>query len=85
MGVVEQAPEFFVGFELSFLMRRRLDHVLKVVVVNQGRELRHHRVHLLLGVEIHAIWIVTVSVFVHQGTLGQIGRNEFGDCGSLIG
>ena len=79
MGVVEQAPKFLVGFELRLLMGCRLDHVLEVVVVDQGRELRHHRVHLLLGVEIHAIWIVTVSVFVHQGTLCQVWRDEFGE------
>lgn len=55
MGVVEQAPEFLVGFELRLLMGRRLDRVLEVVVVDQGRDLGHHRIHLLLGVQIHAI------------------------------
>ena len=79
MGVVEQAPKFLVGFELRLLMGCRLDHVLEVVVVDQGRKLRHHRIHLLLGVEIHAIRIVAVSVFVHHGTLGQVWRDEFGE------
>ena len=36
MGVVEQAPKFLVGFELRHLMGCRLDHILKVVVVDQG-------------------------------------------------
>ena len=79
MGVVEQAPKFFVGFELGLLMGCRLDHVLEVVVVDQGREHGHHLVHLLLCVQIHAIWIVTVSVFMHHGTLCQVWRDEFGE------
>lgn len=41
MGVVEQAPEFLVGFELRLLMGRLLDHALEVVVVDQGREQGH--------------------------------------------
>lgn len=60
-------------------MGRRLDHVLEVIVVDQSRELAHHGIHLLLRVEIHAIWIVTVSVFMHHGTLGQVWRDEFGE------
>ena len=58
-------------------MGRRLDHVLEVVVVDQGRELRHHGIHLLLRVEIHAIRIVASSIFMHHRTLRQIRRNEF--------
>lgn len=77
MGVVEQGPNFLVGFELGLLMRRRLDRVLEVVVVDQGRELGHHRIHFLLRVQIHAIRVVAVRVFMHHGTLRQIGRNEF--------
>ena len=79
MGVVEQAPKFLIGFELGLLMGCRLDHVLEVVVVDQGRELGHHCIHLLRGVEIHAIRVVTVSVFMHHGTLGQVWRDEFGE------
>ena len=79
MGVVEQAPKFLIGFELRLLMGCRLDHVLEVVVVDQGRELGHHPIHLLRGVQIHAIRIVTVSVFMHHGTLGQVWRDEFGE------
>jgi len=55
MGVVEQAPEFLVGFKFGLLMGGCLDRVLEVVVVDQGRDLGHHRIHLLLGVQIHAI------------------------------
>jgi len=84
MGVVEQAPEFLVGFELRLLMGRRLDRVLEVVVVDQGRELPHHCIHLLLGIEIHAIRIVAVSVFVHNWALGQVWRNEFGEALQVV-
>jgi len=78
MSIVEQTPEFLIRFDFGFLMGRRLDRVLEVFVVDQGRELRHHCIHLLLGVKIHAIRIVAVSVFVHYRALGQVWRNEFG-------
>ena len=41
MGVVEQTPEFLVGFELGLLMGRRLVHVIEFLVVDQGREQAH--------------------------------------------
>ena len=84
MGVVDQAPEFLIGFKFGLLMGRRLDRVLEVVVVDQGRELRHHCIHLLLGVEIYAIRIVAVSVFVHYRALGQVWRNEFGEALQVV-
>ncbi len=58
-------------------MRRRFDRIHKIVVVDQGRELRHYGIHFLLRVEIHPIRIVASSVFMHQRTLRQIRRNEF--------
>ena len=41
MGVVEQAPEFLVGFGPRLLLGRRLDHALEFLVVDQGREQGH--------------------------------------------
>lgn len=84
MGAVEQTPEFLVGLQLGFLMGCRLDHVLEVVVVDQGRELRHCGIHLLLGVQIHAIRVVAVLVFMHHGTLRQVGGHEFGEALEIV-
>ena len=39
--VVEQAPEFLVGFEFGFLMRGSLDRVLEIVVVDKVQKFRH--------------------------------------------
>ena len=79
MGVVEQRPKFLVRLFLGLLMGRRLNHVFKVIVVDQGREFGHHYIHLLLRVEIHAIWIVASSVFMHHWALRKIRRNEFSE------
>ena len=84
MGVVEQRPKFLVRLFLGLLMGRRLNHVFKVIVVDQGRELRHHCIHLLLRVEIHAIRIIASSVFMHHRTLRQIRRNEFRESSKVV-